>query len=103
MFIALAIGIPIFLLFGGALLALGFSVSDEPEPEAAKAQTTVEQPGQRALFFGPMGWAAGAQDLTTEELIASIEDHLRQENRLASAFARDPSARTLWLEDRPPN
>lgn len=98
MLIALAIGIPVFLIFGGALLALGFAASDEDE-----ALGLAEQPREQALFFGPMGWSAGKQAMSTEELVASIEAHLRQESRVASAFARDPSVRTLWLEDNPPN
>jgi hypothetical protein len=104
MFLALAIGIPVFLLFGGAMLAFAFNepARDEDYAEAILGEpVSVVQPAEQVCFLGPVGWMAGSEKLSVEDLVACVEGHLRDEAEATKAFAEKPSARTLWSDRLP--
>jgi hypothetical protein len=99
MTLLLAIGIPVFLVFGGALLAFSFGAGDESEEVRSEAVKEVEQPAARPLvFFQPVGWSRDLKAASVEEIVADIEQHLHRERQAAKAFAQDPSPETLWLD-----
>ncbi len=100
MYLMLAIGIPVFLVFGGALLALAFSSGAEEEIRDAEIPRAVEQQKAPSFFFRPVDLQADRPKVSVEELLAGIEAHLRRENKVTRAFADDPSPTTLWLDDR---
>jgi hypothetical protein len=96
MILALAIGIPVFLIFGGALLALAFTgVYDEQDAARHEAR-----PGEHSRLFipSPAQPKAGPSRLTVEELITAVEGHLRDETAATQAFVQRPSVQSLWLD-----
>ena len=99
MYLMLAIGIPVFLIFGGALLAFAFSSGEpaqlQPTAERVAAETSKAHP---LVFFQPVGWSSRMNEATIEEVVASIERHLRQEQQVAASFARDPSSPSLFID-----
>lgn len=82
------------VVLGGAGLAFSFRAEEEPPRAGAEQQPRV--PVQ--IFFQPTGWSRDLKQVSVDELVAGIEQHLRNERAAAAAFARDPSARTLWVD-----
>ena len=98
MYLMLAIGIPVFLVFGGALLALAFSPGSSQVHDAVALRVTPEQ--EPMFFFNPVGEKDERAPVSADELVSSIEFHLRRENQAAREFAHNPSHETLWEENR---
>jgi hypothetical protein len=96
MTLMLAVGIPVFLIMGGALLAFAFAQSPEEEAPAQQAAAeAAEAPtaeGKALVFFQPTGWSASAKPASVEDVVASIEAHLRAERKAAAAFVENPAA-----------
>jgi len=101
-YLMLGIGIPVVVVFGGALLAFSFSSGDsEYEQAEASRQAAAEIPAQESrplVFFQPMGWSANATRRSVDDIVADIETHLHKERQAASAFARNPSHNTLMVD-----
>lgn len=100
-YLMLAVGIPVLLLFGGALLA--FAVAHTPADSPVQPEPTVAEQTQPAapaplVFFQPVGWTDTMQQATADEIVASIEAHLKAERRAAQSFVKDPSNQTLWVD-----
>lgn len=93
MLTAMLIGLGVMVLLGSASLAFTFN-SEEAEPQTEPVEAT--KPA--LVLFQPTGWTAKLDQVPVEDLVASIEDHLKQERAVAERFAADPSARTLWLD-----
>ena len=70
MILALAIGIPVFLIFGGALLALAFAGPGEQPEHLATVDPPSSQP--QMFFMQPSQGAASARKLSIEELIDAV-------------------------------
>ena len=100
MYLMLAIGIPVFLVFGGALLALAFSSSAEEEARDAEMPRTAKKLRAPTFFIRPAGQQAASPKVSADKVVSDIEAHLRQENKVAKAFADDPCPTTLWLDQR---
>ena len=96
MTLMLAVGIPVLLIFGGALLAFSFS-AEADAAEADAAQPRAEAPST-LVFVEPVGWSSKMKESSVEEIVSSIETHLRKERRMARAFAEDPSSANLHLD-----
>lgn len=110
MYLMLVIGIPVIFVFGGALLALAFTMPREDEDVRA-ADAPAEQVAVPAVapafFFAPAGaldagreivGPSGAGRDAIEERIRALELHLRRENAAVRAFALDPSVESLWAD-----
>jgi len=89
MLLMLAIGIPLFLVLGGGLL--GFA--SRPPRKRQPAQPAARPSGPALVFFEPVGWSSRSQEATVEEIVASLEKHLRESRELGSTFARDPKSK----------
>ncbi|MBZ0272394.1 hypothetical protein K8I61_10180 [bacterium] len=94
------IGVPVLFLIVGTLAALSFARS--PGEETVQADVVRErillavQPN--SSLFAPSGNAGREiRELSLEELVAAVEEHVRQERQAAQEFSRNPSMRTLWL------
>ena len=75
----LAIGIPVFLIFGGALLAFSFRPEDE----------------QETLEYETEAITAEKLQPSTDELVSAIESHLREEQAAVEDFACNPDEESL--------
>ncbi|RME27710.1 MAG: hypothetical protein D6806_04235 [Deltaproteobacteria bacterium] len=94
MIIALAIGIPLFLVLGGALLALAFHGEEEEQRlTLAVRDRRGEVKSEPVMLVTPA--KISARQPTLDELVAELEDHLKQELAQAERFANRPSAETL--------
>lgn len=98
MTLMLLIGLPLFLVFGGALLAFGFAHQREPEVQATVHQASEPpSPEHRPLvFFQPVGWTNRMREASVEEIVTSIEAHLRQEHQAVGeklAYLKETGAR----------
>lgn len=94
MWVALAIGIPVFLIFGGALLA--FTVSPEFEPDRAEQRVAPSASAPQLLFWAPD--APPALFASPEDVVAHVEAHLLRDADAGQHFANDPSAEALWAD-----
>ena len=81
MSLMLLIGIPVFLIFGGALLAFGFH-GEAQLIEAARPATALES--KPLVSFQPTGWTGTMKEATVEEIVASIEAHLKRKREEAA-------------------
>lgn len=96
MILALAIGIPVFLIFGGALLALAFTGAYDEQDAVADEARPDNQP--KLFFLSSARPSVIASKPTVEELITAVEGHLRNETAATQAFVRRPSVQSLWLD-----
>ncbi|MCA9668026.1 MAG: hypothetical protein KC503_20650 [Myxococcales bacterium] len=94
MLTAMLIGLGVMVVLGSVSLAFTFD-AEQPQERPPEA---LEAPKPTLVLFQPTGWTAKLDNVPLEDLVASIEDHLKQERAVAERFARDPSARTLWLD-----
>ena len=94
MLIVMGIGFSLMLLVAFGTMA--FWVEDKEPPQLASKTTSPTA----QIFFQPTGWSATGKEVSVEQIVADIETHLAQEHSAAAAFARNPSARSLWITDQ---
>jgi hypothetical protein len=81
MWLALSIGIPVFLVFGGLLLALAFHGPEE-ENKTGEVVAATERPQEtfpewKLVVSGPAG--VKKEDMVFDQLVGQLEAHLREE------------------------
>lgn len=97
----LLIALPVFFIVCGAVAALSFARDPDEAETTALAATdtlTVANALPAAELFRPRRRVVEPKkELTFEEMIASVEAHLRTEHEAAKAFIHRPSAGALWV------
>lgn len=96
------IALPILFIGVGTVAALSFARDPksadarvETRPELAKTQARQPQP---ALFRPlPRELVEEKETISLEEMVASVEAHLRNECEAAKVFIHRPSAEALWI------
>ncbi len=83
MALMLMIGIPVFLVFGGALLAFAFQ-GDGALGQPTQPSTSLES--RPLISFQPTGWNKAMREASVEEIIASIEAQLQRKHEEAAQF-----------------
>lgn len=97
------VGAPLLLIVLAATTALVLSSDRAPEreakiaPEAKVSPRILASPSPAELFRPRIRVDELKEELTFEELIASIEAHLGTEHEAAKTFVHSPSAETLWV------
>ncbi len=93
MLLAVIIGAPILLVAAVAIGALSFSGPRfEPRPTLAQIREPAQAP--QSLVLAEPGPSMQGQ-VPVEQVLRSVEEHLRRERERAARFARDPSVSGL--------